>query len=157
MKRVRELLREYFDVMDVPGDEDRLVAFIVEKFTEQKEHYEKLDARYESGRKYPDRGKVSQAIQVLNGILQQQKDNIALIDRVLNDEEKLFECKEGLQDVEDFFKNQVQIFDAAAQLEESLRNELDYLSHEKEANDALNRIRLITVIQGDLTLRRFRD
>lgn len=154
MKRVRELLREYFDVMDVPGDEDRLVAFIVEKFTEQKEHYEKLDARYESGRKYPDRGKVSQAIQVLNGILQQQKDNIALIDRVLNDEDKLFECKEGLQDVEDFFKNQVQIFDAAAQLEESLRNELDYLSHEKEANDALNRIRLITVIQGGFDFKK---
>ena len=148
MKRVRELLREYFDVMDVPSDEDRLVAFTVEKFTEQKKHYENLDARYESGRKYPDRGKIFQAIQLLNGLLLQQKDNIALIDRVLNDEDKLFECREDLQDVEDFFKNQVQIFDAAVQLEESLRNELDYMSHEKEANDALNKIRLIIGIQG---------
>ena len=84
----------------------------------------------------------------MNGLLLQQKDNIALIDRVLNDEDKLFECKEELQDVEDFFKNQVQIFDVAAQLEESLRNELDYMSHEKEANEALNKIRLITGIQG---------
>lgn len=148
MKQIRELLREYFDVMDVPNDEDSLVAFIVGKFTEQKEHYEQLDRRYTSGHKYPDRSKVSQAIQLISGLLLQQKDNIALIDRVLKDEDKLFESKEDLQDVEDFFKNQVQLFDAAAQLEESLRNELDYLSREKEANDALNKIRLITVVQG---------
>jgi len=157
MKRVRELLREYFDVMDVPVDEDNLVAFIVRKFTEQMEHYVQLEGRYASGRKYPDHGKVSQAIQLINGLLLQQKDNIALIDQVLKDEEKLFACKEGLQDVEDFFKNQVQIFDAAAQLEESLRNELDYLSHEKEANDALNKIRLITVVQGGFAYKKISE
>ena len=51
MKRARELLREYFDVMDVPDDEDGLVAFMVKKFSEQKGHYEELDGRYASGRK----------------------------------------------------------------------------------------------------------
>ena len=34
MKAVKSILREYFDVMDVPDDEDGLVAFIVKKFTE---------------------------------------------------------------------------------------------------------------------------
>ena len=58
MKAVKSILREYFDVMDVPDDEDGLVAFIVKKFTEQKEHYEKLLARY-TGHKYPDHNKVS--------------------------------------------------------------------------------------------------
>lgn len=53
MRAVKELLREYFDVMDVPDDEDGLVGYIVEKFEEQKSHYEKLNERYE-GHKYPD-------------------------------------------------------------------------------------------------------
>lgn len=155
MKAVKDLLREYFDVMDVPDDEDSLVAFIVKKFTEQKEHYEALDARYNRpNRKYPDRAKVTQAIRLMADILSQQKDNIALIDRILKREDALFDNKEDLQNVEGFFKNQVQIFDAAAQMEEDLRNELDYLSHEPEANDALNKIRLITVVQGGFSYKK---
>lgn len=148
MKAAKELLREYFDIMDVPDNEDGMVAFIVRKFTDQKAHYEALDQRYQSGRKYPDRDKVQQAIQLMADILSQQKDNIALIDRLLKREDDLFDSKESLAQVEGFFKNQVQIFDAAAQMELDLRNELDYLSHELEANHALNQIRLITSVSG---------
>ena len=154
MKAVKDLLREYFDVMDVPDDEDSLVAFIVKKFEEQKAHYETLEQKYSSGRKYPDRGKVSDAIRLMTDILSQRKDNIALIDRVLKQEDKLFDTKEDLQDVETFFKNQVQIFDSAAQMEEDLRNELDYLSHEPEANAALNKIRLVVAIQGGFSYKK---
>ena len=148
MKAVKELLREYFDVMDVPEDEDSLVAFIVKKFEEQKAHYESLEQRYTPNRKYPDKAKVQTGIQLTTDVLSQKKDNIALIDRVLKLEDKLFDSKEDLQNVESFFKNQVVVFDAAAKMEEDLRNELDYLSYEKEANDALNRIRLIVSVPG---------
>ena len=90
----------------------------------------------------------------MTDILSQRKDNIALIDRVLKQEDKLFDTKEDLQDVETFFKNQVQIFDAAAQMEEDLRNELDYLSHEPEANAALNKIRLVVAVQGGFSYKK---
>lgn len=154
MKAVKELLREFFDVMDVPDDEDSLVAYIVKKFEELKAHYETLNQRYTSGRRYPDQGKVQEAIQLANDILPQKKDNIALIDRVLKLEDKLFDSKEDLQAVEGFFKNQVQVFDAAAQMEENLRNELDYLSHEPDANNALNKIRLIVAVQGGFSYQK---
>jgi len=154
MKAVKDLLREYFDVMDVPDDEDSLVVFIVKKFEEQKAHYEALEQRYTPNRKYPDKGKVQQAIQLTAEVLSQKKDNIALIDRVLKLEDKLFDSKEDLQEVESFFKTQVQIFDAAAQMEENLRNELDYLIDEPEANDALNKIRLITMVQGGFSYKK---
>ncbi len=154
MKRARELLREYFDVMDVPDDEDGLVAFMVKKFSEQKGHYEELDSRYASGRKYPDHHRVAAAMELMERVLSQQKDNIALIDCVLKEEDALFDSKEDLQNVEGFFGNQVQIFDAAAQLEEELRNDLDYISHEEEANTALNRIRLITKVDGGFDYRK---
>ena len=154
MKKVKDLLREYFDRMDVPEDEDRLVAFIVEYFSGQKKHYEELGERYRSDRRYPDQDKVSGACQLMENILSQQKDNIALIDAVLKEEDHLFDSKEDLQDVEGFFRNQVQLFDEAAELEEKLRNELDYISHEEEANAALNQIRLITKVQGGFNYRR---
>jgi hypothetical protein len=148
MKEVKEILREYFDVMDVPDDEDGLIAFIIDRFQQQKAHYVELNARYEGGKKYPDRGLVQKAINLMDDVLSQQKDNIALIDRVIKKQDDLFDNKEHLARVESFFKSQVAVFDAAAKMEEDLRNELDYLSHEPEANDALNQIRKVVFIQG---------
>lgn len=148
IKQTRALMREYFSVMDVPEDEDGLVAFIVRNFNERKEHYESLNDRYKSGHKYPDRSKVQSAVELMNDILSQSKDNNALIDRVLEREDDLFNSKEDLQNVEDFFRSKVQVFDTAAQMVEDLRNELDYLVEEPEANEALKKIRLIVIIQG---------
>ena len=147
MKEVKEFLREYFDVMDVPDDEDGLIAFIIQKFSEQSEHYKDLYKRYlVPNRKYPDQDKVSRAMQLMADVLSQQKDNIALIDRVIQKQDDLLDNKERLARVENFFKSQVTVFDAAAKMEEDLRNELDYLSHEPQANDALNHIRMLVVV-----------
>ena len=82
MRAVKELLREYFDVMDVPDDEDGLVAFVVQKFTELKDHYVELKGRYE-GHKYPDQSLVAASIEQMDRVLSQRKDNIALIDAIL--------------------------------------------------------------------------
>ena len=148
MRAVKELLREYFDVMDVPDDEDGLVAFVVQKFTDLKEHYLQLKGRYE-GHKYPEQNLVLASIEQMDKILSQRKDNIALIDAILKEEDNLFDNKEKMQRVEGFFKNQVQVFDAAVKMEEDLKNDLNYLRKEEEANEALNQIRLITVVQSD--------
>lgn len=147
MKSAREIMREYFDIMDVPEDEDGLVMLIIKKFTEQKTHYDLLEAKYE-GHKYPDHDKVRSAIALMDDVLSQQKDNIALVDRLVADEDKLFDSKEDLQPVESFFKNQVGVFDAAVKMELDLKNDLSYLQQDEEANAALNQIRLITVVQG---------
>lgn len=148
MRAVKELLREYFDVMDIPDDEDGLVTFIIQKFTALKDHYIELKGKYE-GHKYPDKNLVSISMEQIDKVLSQKKDNIALIDAILKEEEHLLDNKEDMQRVEGFFKNQVQIFDAAVKMEEDLKNDLSYLSKEKEANEALNQIRLITLVQSD--------
>ena len=54
LKNTRQLLRDYFDVMDVPEDEDGIVAFIINQFEDQKKHYEDLKKKYVPGRNYPD-------------------------------------------------------------------------------------------------------
>ncbi|MGN8764363.1 BREX system P-loop protein BrxC [Hornefia butyriciproducens] len=148
MKAAKEIMREYFDIMDVPDDEDGLVMKIIEEFKEQKYHYEALRKRYE-GHKYPDHNKVIAAIQLMDDILSQQKDNIALIDRLVADETDLFDSKDDLSPVEGFFKNQVTLFDAAAKMVADLRNDLPYIQKNEETNTALNQIRKITMVDGN--------
>lgn len=155
MKAVKDILREYFDIMDVPDKENELASFVIDKFSEQTDHYKELFQHYlTSKRNYPDRDKVSQAMQLMADILSQRKDNIALFDRILKRENALFDSKDALLNVENFFQNQVRTFDAAARMEEELRNDLDYLSQETEANEALNKIRLITSVQGGFNYRK---
>lgn len=148
MRSVKELLREYFDVMDVPDDEDGLVSFIIQKFEAQKAHYEELNKRYD-GHKYPDHALVREALRLMDSVLSQRKDNIALIDRLLKEEGALLDSMDDLLDVEGFFKNQVQVFDEAVRMERNLKNDLSYLQKEEEANKALNQIRLITVVDAE--------
>ena len=145
IKAVKEFLRDYFNLMDVPSDEDGLIQFIIGKFAELQDHYEELEAKYEN-QKYPDKNVVSQAITVVKDVLSQQKDNVALIERVLQREDSLYDAQEAMQSVEAFFKTQVTVFDAAVQYEADLRNDLDYIRKDEEANTALNTIRLITMI-----------
>ena len=145
MKAVKDLLRDYFNLMDVPADEDGLIQFIIDKFTALQQHYEELEKRYE-GHKYPDKNVVIQAITVVKDVLSQQKDNVALIERVLQREDALYDAQEAMQSVEAFFKTQVTVFDAAVQYEADLRNDIDYIRKDEEANTALNTIRLITMI-----------
>ena len=146
MRAVREFLRDYFDRMDIPDDEDNLVALIADEFAEQKKHYSDLLSQYQD-HDYPDRDLVDSAIKLMDDVLSQQKDNIALINRVLKLEDVLDDNKDRMQRVEDFFKNQVVVFDTAVQMERDLHNDLDYLVNEPEANTALNKIRLICLVK----------
>lgn len=145
MRAVKELLRDYFNKMDIPNDEDGLIAFVIEKFGALRIHYEELLKRYENHR-YPDKSVVNHALSVVNDVLSQQKDNIALIERVLQKEDDLYNVQEVMQSVEAFFNTQATIFDAAVKFEADLRNDLDYIRKDEEANTALNTIRLITML-----------
>ena len=148
MKAVKDFLRDYFNLMDVPADEDGLIQFIIEKFEGLRSHYEALLGRYE-GHKYPDRQTVAGALTIAQDILSQKKDNVALIERVLQREDNLYDAQDAMQKVEDFFKTQVSVFDTAVKFDLDLRVDLDYIKKDEEANQALNRIRKITMIPSE--------
>ena len=145
MKEAREFLRDFLDVMDVPADEDGLIAFIIEKFTDLELHYDSLNQKY-AGRKYPDEHLVRNAVRLVKDVLSQKSDNIALIDKVVGSEDALYAMQDKLKNVEDFFKTQVSLFDAAAIFVESMKNDLDYLDTDEDAKHALNQMRLITSV-----------
>ena len=145
VREVREFLRDYFDEMDVPEDEDGLVAHIVERFDAEQKRYEGLLSRYDN-HKYPDRNLVSESVEAMKDILSQKKDNTALIERVIKKEDSLYSLRDKLASVESFFKNQVSLFDSAVKYEKDLRFDRDYIAKDEEANSALNTIRLITMV-----------
>ena len=145
LNAVRSFLQDYFDILSVPEDEDGLVHFIIEKFGEQKKHYDELDARY-IGHKYPDRLTLSKAISLNADILAQQKDNLALISRILERKGDLEDTKDDMGRVEAFFATQVDTFDKATRFLEDIKNDLEYVDVNEAAHKALCEIRLILMI-----------
>ena len=99
----------------------------------------------------PDKSLVYNSIQMMQDILNHAKDNIALIDRVLQKKDDLLDNHDDMQRVESFFSNQVTLFDAAVKLEADLRNDLSYMAQDEEGNKALNQIRLIVMIDVNRT------
>ena len=148
IREVREFLRDYFDEMDVPEDEDGLIRHIVEKFESEKARYESLLSRY-AGHKYPDESLVVSAVSAIKDVLSHSKDNTALIDCVIKKQDDIYDLKEKTQNVEAFFKNQKALFDEAVKYEEELRVDLEYIDKDPEAKKALDTIRLITLIPNN--------
>ncbi len=148
MKQAREFLREYLDVMDVPDDEDGLVRFIIDRFEALHKHYQDLSDRYTS-HSYPDHALVTKALSLTTDVLSQQKDNEALISRLLSRQDDLENSKDHMARVEAFFSTQVDIFDSAVRFEAELRNDLDYISKDEETEKALNTIRLICLVPAN--------
>ena len=148
IRDVREFLLDFFGDMNVPKDEDGLVAHTVNKFEGELKHYTEISAKY-FGHNYPDQDKVNQTIELMKNILSQQKDNTALIQRVIDRQDELYDMRDELQNVEEFFKTRVDLFDCAVKYAQDLRDDKDYIGKNDEAYQALTQIRLIITIPAD--------
>ena len=149
IREVREFLRDYFDEMDVPEDEDGLISYISNKFSDEKSHYEDLLRLY-SGHSYPDKNIVEHAVTLTKNVISQQKDNVALIDYLIKQQDCLYSMKDSLQNVEEFFRTQVGLFDSAVAYANNVGVDQEYLDRDESAGENLNQIKLITkVTEGE--------
>ena len=145
IREVREFLRDYFDEMDVPEDEDGLISYIGNKFSNEKSHYEDLLRLY-SGHSYPDKNLMEHAVTLTKNVISQQKDNVALIDYLIKQEDSLYSMKDSLQNVEEFFRTQVGLFDSAVAYASNVDVDQEYLDRDESAGENLNQIKLITKV-----------
>ncbi len=143
MKKSREFLKEYFNTMDLPSDEDGLIAYVLDSFTAQRDELQELLNTQYAAAKYPDKAVVENSIELCNTLLSQKKDNTALLKKMLELEDAFLDLSEDMTDVRAFFKNQKVIFDNATALLDSLSGETEYLQAEQEAIKALAQIRTI--------------
>lgn len=143
MKNAREFLKEYFNTMDLPSDEDGLISYVLDNFKAEKDKLcDLLNSRYAAG-KYPDKSVVENGIKLCDTLLSQKKDNTALLTKMVGMSDEFLDLSEDMTDVWAFFRNQKNIFDSASALLASLAPEGEYLQAEKEATAAVARIRTI--------------
>lgn len=105
MKKSREFLKEYFNTMDVPTDEDSLIAFVQNRFSAQRDELQKLLTEQYGGKAYPDRAVVENGIQLCGELLSQKKDNTALLEKMTALEDEFLDFAEDLSDVQSFFRH----------------------------------------------------
>lgn len=144
IKKIREFLKEYFDLMDVPENENEITDFAIGKFKNLKSCYKELLGRY-NGYNYPDRDTVQRALLTVSEILDCCGDSMTLISKILEMEEELEDMKEDLEDVQEFFSTQIDIFDEAVALESMLRYDADYFTDESAIKSAMVKIKEVVV------------
>ena len=143
IKASRDFLKEYFNTMDVPSDEDGLIAYVLEKFTSERERFQALLRSEYAAEKYPDKAVPETGVKFCDELLSQKKDNTALLKKLTGLEDDFLDLNEDMAQVTAFFKNQRPIFDSAVSLLRSLSGESDYLQAEPEAIRALAKIKTI--------------
>ena len=139
----RKVLKDYFNTMDLPADDDGLIAYVLDSFTAERDKLQGLlDVQYAAGN-YPDRTVVENGVKLCNDLLSHKKDNIALLTKLVSMEDDFLDLSDDMTAVYSFFKNQKAIFDSASTLLASLSSETEYLQAEQEATRALSQIRAI--------------
>lgn len=137
--KTRKFLREYLSVMDIPTDEDGLIRFVLEQLKAKKEAYESLLQQY-GGKPYPDKALVESGVQAVDTVLQQRRDNTALLRKLLEQQDELLDVNEDIADVRSFFKNQRPVFDRAGELLKAMERERSYWETDSTMQDTLDRI-----------------
>lgn len=154
MKQVKDILKEYFDVMDIPADEDGLVAYIVEHFKDEKIHLEELKKQNDSA-VHPGASEIEEALSYVNKVLLAKDDNIALINTICDLEDDLLDSKESMEDVENFYATQIKLYDNASKTRLNvITYERDYLYDIPVVREAVDQITDIIKITDNFRYNR---
>ena len=143
MREVKEFLREYFDAMSIPDDEDGLIKNAVGKLEVEKNRLNDMLSKYNNNN-YPDKKYIEGSIRLIKDLLNVSNDNNNFVDRLIDLQFDLEDNKERIDLVDNFFTNQVQIFDNAIKLDNRLRDDQIYIEDIPRINAPLKRIRVIT-------------
>lgn len=143
MKKSREFLKEYFNIMDLPTDEDGLIAYVLNSFTAERDKLQNLLHTQYSSAAYPDKAVVEKGVKLCNDLLSQRKDNVALLKRMIELEDHFLELADDMVAVYAFFRNQKAVFDSATDAIQFFSKESEYLQAEQEATRALSQMRTI--------------
>ena len=140
LNQTKTFLREYFDVMDLPNDEDGLITYIITNFkTKQSELNEY--ANKNTTRHYPGYSKINEGMKLVNDVLKNQSDSIALIDSIVNLQDDLLDNKDDMKAVEEFYHSQITLFENADKVLVQTTREIDYYNDDEDVNQAIHLIK----------------
>ncbi len=143
MRKSITFLRNYLGAMDIPSDEDGLIRFVTSTFESRMLHYQTLLNEAYSRERYPEREVVTGARDLMENVLSQRRDNVALLTRMVQKQDDLLDSEEDLEGIEMFFKSQRAVYDDARQEMERINKERDYFATDAEAPDIFHTISVI--------------
>ena len=146
MRKTILFLREWQGKMSIPEDEEGLINFVKDSLELKQQHYEKLIDEYNLDR-YPQKEVVISARDLVNDILSQKRDNVALLTRLVSHQDNLLNSSEDMEDIETFFKSQRDIFDAARKIQRDTDSEHDYFVTDKKAIENIQELASILSMQ----------
>lgn len=139
MRKSISFLRDYLGAMDIPSDEDGLVRFVLNTFETKLAHYQDLLDQYAQNR-YPEKEQVTTARDLAQDILSQRKDNVALLNRMVQKQDDLLDSAEDMEGVELFFKSQRTVFDEAVKQMNRVSRERDYFATDPDTQEVFRTI-----------------
>lgn len=139
MRKSISFLRDYLGAMDIPSDEDGLVRFVLNTFEAKLAHYQDLLDQYAQNR-YPEKEQVTTARDLAQDILSQRKDNVALLNRMVQKQDDLLDSSEDMEGVELFFKSQRTVFDEAVKQMNRVSRERDYFATDPDTQEVFRTI-----------------
>ena len=142
MRKSISFLRDYLGAMDIPSDEDGLVRFVLNTFETKLAHYQGLLDQYNQNR-YPEKEQVTAARDLAQDILSQRKDNVALLNRMVQKQDDLLDSAEDMEGVELFFKSQRTVFDEAVKQMNRVSRERDYFATDPDTQEVFRTISAI--------------
>lgn len=142
MRKSISFLRDYLGAMDIPSDEDGLVRFVLSTFETKLAHYQGLLDQYAQNR-YPEKEQVTTARDLAQDILSQRKDNVALLNRMVQKQDDLLDSAEDMEGVELFFKSQRTVFDEAVKQMNRISRERDYFATDPDTQEVFRTISAI--------------
>lgn len=148
LTQVKTFLKEYFDCIDVPSDENGLISFIIDKFENEKASLVTMEQTSQT-KSRPGTSEIKEALRLVNDVLLAKSDNIALVNKVCELQDDLLDSKDNMHDVENFYNTQVSLYDNAVSLKNKVTNEeKDYLSNNTIINEAVSKIADIVAISN---------
>ena len=142
MRKSISFLRDYLGAMDIPNDEDGLVRFVLGTFETKLAHYQSLLDQYAQNR-YPEKEQVIVVRDLTQDILSQRKDNVALLNRMVQKQDDLLDSSEDMEGVELFFKSQRTVFDEAVKQMNRVSRERDYFATDPDTQEVFRTISAI--------------
>lgn len=142
MRKSISFLRDYLGAMDIPNDEDGLVRFVLGTFETKLAHYQSLLDQYAQNR-YPEKEQVIVVRDLTQDILSQRKDNVALLNRMVQKQDDLLDSSEDMEGVELFFKSQRTVFDEAVKQMNRVNRERDYFATDSGTQEVFRTISAI--------------
>ena len=142
MRKTVKFLREWLGQMSIAEDEDGLVAFVKDTLSTKLGRYETLLNEYSHDR-YPQKDVVQNARDLMEGVLSQKNDNVALLKRLLAKQDDLRDATDDMEEIETFFKSQRTIFDSARVLQKSLQDERDYFVTDADTTTKISEVSAI--------------